>query len=102
MVSVETKIRIDGDSYTVVINEEVFQLSRKEFQLIYLLSSKPGKVFTREEIFENVWKRKLNHEERTIDVHILRLRKKLGENIIYTLKGVGYKILIKEQNLIRN
>jgi two-component system, OmpR family, alkaline phosphatase synthesis response regulator PhoP len=66
-------------------------LPKKEFELLLLLSSKPDKVFTREEIFTNVWGNDVIVGDRTIDVHIRKIREKLGLEVITTVKGVGYK-----------
>lgn len=86
-----SRIYIDRESFTVYLNQIPVPVSRKEFELLHLMASHPGKIFTRDEIFEKVWKRKANAKDRTIDVHILRLRKKLGEEFISTQKGVGYR-----------
>ena len=86
-----SQIHIDRSSYTVFADNKSLNLSRKEFELLYLLASQPGKIFRREEVFEKVWKKKLNGPNRTVDVHILRLRKKIGQNSIHTQKGVGYR-----------
>ena len=75
----------------ILRGEEVIELPRKEFELIVLLVSKPGKVFTREEIYSKIWGNDVIVGDRTIDVHIRKLREKLGENYIKTLKGIGYK-----------
>ena len=85
------RLRIDKESYTVYLNQELVHVSKKEFDLLHLLVSHPGKVFTREEIFNKVWKRLPSENDRTIDVHIRRIRKKLGEHFISTQKGVGYR-----------
>lgn len=82
---------IDKEKYQVRKNDDVFVLPRKEFELISLLASKPDKVFTREEIFSNVWGNDVIVGDRTIDVHIRKIREKLGNDIITTIKGVGYK-----------
>jgi two-component system alkaline phosphatase synthesis response regulator PhoP len=66
-------------------------LPRKEFELLSLLTSKPGKVFTRDEILEKVWGTDIVVGDRTIDVHVRKLREKLGEECIKTVKGIGYK-----------
>ncbi|WP_299285293.1 helix-turn-helix domain-containing protein, partial [uncultured Mucilaginibacter sp.] len=66
-------------------------LAKKEFELLYLLASKPGKVYTREAILKNIWEDSVVVTNRTIDVHIRKLREKLGENYVSTVKGVGYK-----------
>ena len=66
-------------------------LPRKEFELLFLLASKPGKVFSRDEIMNKVWGSQVVVGDRTIDVHVRKLREKLGENYIKTRKGVGYK-----------
>jgi two-component system alkaline phosphatase synthesis response regulator PhoP len=85
------KIRIDRESYLVHKEGEEINLPRKEFELLSLLASKPGKVFAREEILNKVWGDDVVVGDRTIDVHIRKLREKLGEEYIRTVKGVGYK-----------
>lgn len=84
-------IRIDRESYMVYKGEEEISLPRKEFELLSLLASKPGKVFAREEILNKVWGDEVVVGDRTIDVHIRKLREKIGEDYIKTVKGVGYK-----------
>jgi two-component system alkaline phosphatase synthesis response regulator PhoP len=66
-------------------------LAKKEFELLYLLASKPGKVYTREVILKNIWEDSVVVTNRTIDVHIRKLREKLGDDVVATVKGVGYK-----------
>ena len=82
---------IDEDRYLVFINKNEIVLPRKEFRLLTLLASKPSKVFTRDEIFNFLWGTNVFVGDRTIDVYIRKLRDKLGENRIVTIKGVGYK-----------
>jgi two-component system alkaline phosphatase synthesis response regulator PhoP len=82
---------IDHDSYSVRKGEEEIVLARKEFEILSLLVSRPGKVFTREEIFAKVWGEEVVVGDRTIDVHIRRIREKVGTENIRTIKGVGYK-----------
>jgi two-component system alkaline phosphatase synthesis response regulator PhoP len=84
-------IRIDLDRYVVFKGEKEIILPKKEFKLLELLVSKPGKVFTREFILEKIWGEEVIVGDRTIDVHIRKLREKLGEENIKTVKGVGYK-----------
>ena len=84
-------IIINRDEYKIVKNEEEISLPRKEFELLWLLASKPGKVFLREEIMEQVWGNEVIVGGRTIDVHIRKLREKIGEEYFKTIKGVGYK-----------
>ncbi|MDP4281138.1 MAG: response regulator transcription factor [Bacteroidota bacterium] len=86
-------ITIDREKFVVLRKGEEFILPRKEFELLNLLMSKPDKVFTREEIFETVWGNDVIVGDRTIDVHIRRIREKLGIDNIKTFKGVGYKYL---------
>ena len=88
------EIIIDRESYLVTINKDEKNLPRKEFELLYLLATKPGKLFTREEIMLKVWGTEIYVGDRTIDVHIRKLRKKIGEKYIKTTKGVGYKFKI--------
>ena len=75
----------------VTRNKTEIILPRKEFELLFLLASKPGKVFSRDEIMNKVWGSQVVVGDRTIDVHVRKLREKLGENYIKTRKGVGYK-----------
>ena len=82
---------IDPDRYHVERLGKVIELPRKEFELLSLLASKPGKVFTREEIMDRIWGTVVIVGGRTIDVHIRKLREKIGDNRIKTVKGVGYK-----------
>ncbi len=84
-------ITIDREKYVIVKNGKEFSLPRKEFELIALLTSKPNKVFTRDEIFEEIWGNDVIVGDRTIDVHIRRIREKLAIENIKTIKGVGYK-----------
>ncbi|MEO0731526.1 MAG: winged helix-turn-helix domain-containing protein, partial [Bacteroidota bacterium] len=73
--------------------EDRIELAKKEFDLLKLLTSKPGKVFSREEIFNRVWGVDVIVGNRTIDVHIRKLREKLGDHYIKTIKGMGYKFV---------
>lgn len=86
-------IEIDKERYLIRTNGEEMVLPRKEFELLSLLVSKPGKVFTREEIYYNVWGDNVVVGDRTIDVHIRKLREKIGNEHIKTLKGIGYKFV---------
>jgi len=87
-------IIIDKDQYFVEINNEKITLPRKEFELLYLLASVPNKVFNREVILKTVWGQDVVVGGRTIDVHIRKLREKIGDDYIQTLKGVGYKFVV--------
>ncbi|GGC19435.1 DNA-binding response regulator [Parapedobacter defluvii] len=82
---------IDREAFLVFRNGEKIVLAKKEFELLYLLASKPGKVYTREVILKNIWEDSVVVTNRTIDVHIRKLREKIGENYVSTVKGVGYK-----------
>lgn len=84
-------LHIDKEKYQVVKAGRAIDLPRKEFELLSLLASRPGKVFNREEILDNVWGAEVVVGGRTIDVHIRKLREKVGEGFIKTIKGVGYK-----------
>ncbi|MBN8692101.1 MAG: response regulator transcription factor [Bacteroidetes bacterium] len=84
-------IKVDLEKYMVYKNQNEIILPKKEFKLLELLVSKPGKVFTREFILEKIWGDEVVVGDRTIDVHIRKLREKLGEENIKTVKGVGYK-----------
>ena len=84
-------LTIDREAYLVYQKGEKVVLAKKEFELLYLLASKPGKVYTREVILKNIWEDSVVVTNRTIDVHIRKLREKLGDDIVSTVKGVGYK-----------
>ena len=90
--AISNDIHIDREKFLVLKQGEEIVLPKKEFELLNLLISKPGKVFTREEIFQIVWGDRVIVGNRTIDVHIRKLREKIGEGFIQTVKGVGYKI----------
>ena len=87
-------LMIDKDNFRVSKAGQLFMLPKKEFDLLYLLASNTEKVFKRDEILEKVWGNYVIVGERTIDVHIRRLREKLGINSIQTLKGIGYKLVV--------
>lgn len=87
---VTSKIIVNRERFLVLLDGQEIQLPKKEFELIELLASRPGKVFTRDQILGTVWGDETIVGERTIDVHIRKLREKLGESYIRTIKGVGY------------
>jgi len=89
-VLVYNEIVLNRDKFQVTINNKPINLPNKEFKLLELLISKPEHVFTREEIYSLVWGSEIVVGDRTIDVHIRKLREKLGEKYIYTIKGIGY------------
>ncbi|MBV6428841.1 MAG: Alkaline phosphatase synthesis transcriptional regulatory protein PhoP [Haliscomenobacter sp.] len=84
-------LTIDKERVSVIKGAKTIELAKKEFDLLFLLVSKPGKVFSREEIFNKVWGTDVIVGNRTIDVHIRKLREKIGEDHIKTIKGIGYK-----------
>ena len=84
---------IDRDEYKIILKGKEIILPRKEFELLSLLTSKPGKVFKRDEILDKVWGNEVIVGGRTIDVHIRKLREKLGDKSFKTVKGVGYKFV---------
>lgn len=87
-------ITINREEYKIVQEGEEMALPRKEFELLSLLASKPGKVFKREDILDKVWGNDIVVGGRTIDVHIRKLREKIGDEKIKTIKGVGYKFVV--------
>jgi two-component system alkaline phosphatase synthesis response regulator PhoP len=84
-------LRIDKEKVMIIKQGNQIDLARKELELLMLLVSKPGKVFTREEIFNKIWGNDVIVGNRTIDVHIRKLREKIGDDFIKTIKGIGYK-----------
>lgn len=84
-------LQIDREKYIVISKNEEIILAKKEFELLALLASKPAKVFLRNEILEKVWGTEVIVGDRTIDVHVRKIRQKIGDDCITTVKGVGYK-----------
>jgi len=82
---------IDREAFMVFRGDDKIVLAKKEFELLYLLASRPGKVYTRDVILKSIWEDSVVVTNRTIDVHIRKLREKVGENYVTTVKGVGYK-----------
>lgn len=95
----KSSIIIDKDRFLVLKKGEKISLPKKEFELLLLLSSIPERVFTRDEIYGKIWGSQLIVGDRTIDVHIRKLREKLGDECIQTVKGVGYKFNPEEEAL---
>lgn len=87
---------INKEKYEVIYNGELKKFPKKEFDLLFLLASKPGKVFPRDQILEKVWGNEVMVVDRTIDVHIRKIREKLEDSFITTIKGVGYKFQIEQ------
>jgi two-component system, OmpR family, alkaline phosphatase synthesis response regulator PhoP len=85
-------LKIDKEKYELFYEDNKLDLAKKEFDILWLLASKPGKVFSREEIYRKVWEADVIVGNRTIDVHISKLREKLGQDYIKTIKGIGYKL----------
>ncbi|MBN1637571.1 MAG: response regulator transcription factor [Ignavibacteriales bacterium] len=83
---------IDNSKRIVKVKNKIIQLPKKEFEFLVLLASKPGRVFTRDEIYSKIWGDEVVVSERTLDVYIRKIREKIGESFIKTVKGVGYKL----------
>ena len=92
-VKVFGDLMINTEKMLTYFKNEPIQLAKKEFEILQLLSSKPGKVFVRNEIFTKIWGSSVIVGDRTIDVHIRKLREKIGEQYITTVKGIGYKFV---------
>jgi two-component system alkaline phosphatase synthesis response regulator PhoP len=88
-------LKVDRERYVVIKQDVEMSIPRKEFELLALLLSKPGKVFSRETILNVVWGQEVVVGDRTIDVHIRKLREKIGDETIKTVKGVGYKLQLE-------
>ena len=82
---------IDRVSYTIKVQNREISLPKKEFELLYFLAQNPNKVFSREDLLSNIWGSDVYVLARTVDVHIRKVREKIGEDYISTVKGVGYK-----------
>ena len=87
-------ITIDSVKFVVVVEDREIILAKKEFELLHLLATKPGRVFLRNEILSQIWGTEVIVGDRTIDVHIRKIRQKLGIDCITTVKGVGYKLVV--------
>lgn len=85
------ELTIDRTSYTIKIRNKEINLPKKEFELLYFLAQNPNKVFSREDLLQNIWGTDVYVLARTVDVHIRKVREKIGEDFITTVKGVGYK-----------
>lgn len=84
---------IDKNKYKIVLNNREIELPKKEFELLFLLASEQGKIFKRDDILSQIWGNGVIVGDRTIDVHIRKLREKIGEEMIRTVKGVGYQFV---------
>ena len=82
---------VDRSSYTVILDDAKINLPKKEFELLYFLAQNPEKVFSRDELLKNIWGTDVYVLARTVDVHIRKVREKIGDGYISTVKGVGYK-----------
>jgi two-component system alkaline phosphatase synthesis response regulator PhoP len=91
--STENDITINREYYSVMKNNREIQLPRKEFEILSLMASKPNRLFSRDEIFNHIWGYDTHVSERTMDVYIRKIRSKIGDNHIKTVKGVGYKFV---------
>ncbi|MBK8954857.1 MAG: winged helix-turn-helix transcriptional regulator [Saprospiraceae bacterium] len=99
------KLIVDSSRHLVVKDEfKIKDLTRREFQILWQMCLEPGRVFTREQLFRKIWGEEPKLMDRTVDVHIVQLRKKIDKTVIKSIKGVGYKVnLDKEQvELIEN
>lgn len=85
---------IDRTSYTITVHDKEINLPKKEFELLYFLAQHPNKVFSREDLLQNIWGSDVYVLARTVDVHIRKVREKIGEDYISTVKGVGYKFIL--------
>jgi two-component system alkaline phosphatase synthesis response regulator PhoP len=89
-------LTIDRTSYMVTVNEEQVSLPKKEFELLYFLAQNPDKVHSRDDLLQNIWGADVYVLARTVDVHIRKVREKVGSQYIVTVKGVGYKFGVEE------
>ncbi|HRP32079.1 MAG TPA: response regulator transcription factor [Agriterribacter sp.] len=87
-------VTIDAEKFVVLVDDKEVTLAKKEFELLHLLANEPGKVFLRNEILNRIWGTEVIVGDRTIDVHIRKIRQKMGVDCIFTVKGVGYKFTL--------
>lgn len=96
IIEIDKDLKIDKEKYLVIFKNQEISFPKKEFGLLVLFSTRINKVFTREEIFSKVWESDVIVGDRTIDVHIRKIREKIGNDYIQTIKGVGYKFVAEE------
>ena len=87
-------LEIDKSSYTINIDDQQISLPKKEFELLYFLAQHPNRVFSRDELLKSIWGADIYVLDRTVDVHIRKVREKIGNDYISTVKGVGYKFVV--------
>jgi len=92
-ILIRGRLTINLENYEVILGDKKIDFTPKEFQLLYLLASRPGKVFTRDFLLEQIWGYEYLGDSRTVDVHIRHLRQKLEDDLIETIRGVGYKFI---------
>jgi len=97
IIEVDAHLKIDKERYLVIYKDIEFYFPKKELELLILLTTKKDKVFTRDEIFTNIWESDVIVGDRTIDVHIRKIREKIGNKYIETIKGVGYKFVTPKE-----
>jgi two-component system alkaline phosphatase synthesis response regulator PhoP len=91
---------VDSVRHTVTINQhQIKNLTRREFQILWYLCQDPGRVYTRDQIFQQVWNNSVKIHDRTVDVHIVQLRRKIDKTLIKSIKGVGYKINLDKEDV---
>jgi len=91
---------VDSVRHTVTIDQtQIKNLTRREFQILWYLCQDPGRVYTREQIFQHVWGNTVKTHDRTVDVHIVQLRRKIDKTLIKSIKGVGYKINMEKEDV---
>lgn len=94
------KLIVDSTRHQVSIDGNVINdLTRKEFQILSLLCKDPGRVYTRDQIIGQIWENQLSSNDRTVDVHIVQIRKKVDKTLIKSIKGVGYKLTLEESEV---
>lgn len=98
--STQMRLIVDSVRHTVTIDDkQIKNLTRREFQILWYLCQDPGRVYTREQIFHKVWGDTVKTHDRTVDVHIVQLRRKVERSIIKSIKGVGYKINLEKEEV---
>ncbi len=94
------KITVDSFKHLVVKDElKITDLTKREFQILLFLCREPGRVYTREQLFREIWNDDLRPFDRTVDVHIVQLRRKVDKNVIKSIKGVGYKVDLESEQV---
>lgn len=100
LINTQVSLVVDHIRHLAILDsKQIKDLTRREFQILWFLCQDPGRVYTREQIFKTVWGDSMKSHERTVDVHIVQLRRKMDKSLIKSIKGVGYKLNLEKEEV---